>query len=434
MIDPRLLREDPDRIRAAQEKRGLSAAVVDDALAADEGRRAAIADFERLRAEQKGLGKQVAQAQGDERAALLERTKGLAAQVKAAEAAQGAAEAAWQAAVLAIPNPAADEAPPGGEDDFVVLETVGTPRDFAAEGFEPRDHVELGRILGAIDLERGAKVSGSRFYFLTGVGAELELALVNLAFEQAREAGFTQVIAPSLVKPRAMEGTGFLGQAADDVYRIEGEDMYLVGTSEVAMAAYHSDEILDSGSLPLRYAAFSPCFRKEAGSHGKDTKGIIRVHWFDKVEMFVYTTMEDAEAEHLRLLAWEKEFLDKLELAYRVIDTAAGDLGLSAMRKFDCEAWIPTQGKYRELTSTSNCTDFQARRLDVRGRFTDGGPGRPDVRPVATLNGTLTAIPRAIVAILETHQQPDGSVLVPRALQKWLGREVLEPVTSGAGG
>jgi seryl-tRNA synthetase len=278
-------------------------------------------------------------------------------------------------------------------------------------------------MLGAIDLERGAKVSGSRFYFLTGIGARLELALVSMAMDQAREAGFTQVIAPSLVKPRAMEGTGFLGQAADDVYRIEGEEMYLVGTSEVAMAAYHSDEILDGDSLPLRYAAFSPCFRKEAGSHGKDTKGIIRVHWFDKVEMFVYTTLEESYAEHERLLAWEKEFLDKLGLAYRVIDVAAGDLGLSAIRKFDCEVWIPTQGKYRELTSTSNCTDFQTRRLDTRQRTTDG------IKPVATLNGTLTAITRTIVAILETHQNADGSVTVPEALRPYLGGlEVLEPL------
>ena len=426
MIDPRLLRDQPDLLRAAQAKRGLSSAAVDDALAADEARRAAIATFEQLRAEQKQLSKQIPAAQGEEKAALLERTKSLAAQVKEAEAAQGAAEQAWRDAMYAIPNPAADAAPAGGEDDYVVLETIGTPRDFAAEGFAPRDHVELGRLLGAIDLDRGAKVSGARFYFLTGVGAELEFALVNLALEQAREAGFTQVIAPSLVKPRAMEGTGVLGQAADDVYRIEGEDMYLVGTSEVAMAAYHSDEILDAATLPRRYAAFSPCFRKEAGSHGKDTKGIIRVHWFDKVEMFVYTTLEDAEAEHQRLLAWEKEFLDKLELAYRVIDTAAGDLGLSAQRKFDCEAWIPTQGKYRELTSTSNCTDFQARRLDIRTRGAEG-----QTTTVATLNGTLTAIPRAIVAILETHQQADGSVRVPKALQKWLGREVLEPARNG---
>ena len=427
MIDPRVLRDDPDRVRAAQAKRGLSDEVVDLALSADNERRRAIADFEAKRAEQKQLGKLIPQAQGEEKQALLAQTKTLAAEVKEAEAAQTAAEEAWQSALMSIPNLAADEAPAGGEDDYVVLEEVGTPRDFAAEGFEPRDHIELGRMLGAIDLDRGAKVSGSRFYFLTGAGAELELALVNLAMHQAREAGFTPVIAPSMVKPRAMDGTGFLGQAADDVYRIEGQDMYLVGTSEVPMAAYHSDEILDGAALPLRYAAFSPCFRKEAGSHGKDTKGIIRVHWFDKVEMFVYTTTEDSYAEHQRLLAWEKEFLDKLELAYRVIDVAAGDLGLSAQRKFDCEAWIPTQGRYRELTSTSNCTEFQTRRLDTRGRFADPDGGQ-SIRPVSTLNGTLCAITRTIVAVLETHQQPDGSVRVPQALQPWLGRDVLEPV------
>jgi seryl-tRNA synthetase len=417
-----MLRDDPDRIRAAQSKRGLSADVVDDALAADARRRAAIIEFEALRGEQKTLGKQIAQAQGDEKQALLARTKTLSADVKKAETAQGEAEAAYRAALMSIPNPAADEAPAGGEDDYVVLEEIGTPRDFAAEGFEPRDHVELGRMLGAIDIDRGSKVSGARFYYLTGVGADLEFALVNMAMDQARGAGFTPMVPPTLVKPRAMEGTGFLGQAADDVYRIDGEDLYLVGTSEVPLAAYHSDEILDGGSLPLRYAAFSPCFRKEAGSYGKDTRGIIRVHWFDKVEMFSYTTLEDSEAEHQRLLGWEKEWLDKLELAYRVIDTAAGDLGLSAQRKFDCEAWVPTQGRYRELTSTSNCTDFQARRLDIRGRFEDG------VKPLATLNGTLVAIPRTIVAILETHQQEDGSVRVPAALQPYLqGRSLLEP-------
>jgi seryl-tRNA synthetase len=426
VIDPRIIRDQPDRVRAAQAKRGLSDAVVDEALAADGRRRQAIAEFEARRAEQKSLGKQIPQAQGEEKQALLARTKELAAEVKAAEAAQSEAEEAWQAAVLSIPNLAHEDAPAGGEDDYTVLETVGTPRDFAAEGFEPRDHVELGRMLGAIDIERGAKVSGSRFYFLTGVGAQLELALVNLAMEQARGAGFIQVIAPSLVRPRAMEGTGFLGQAADDVYRIEGEDLYLVGTSEVPMAAYHSDEILDVSTLPLRYAAFSPCFRKEAGSHGKDTKGIIRVHWFDKVEMFVYTTLEESDAEHQRLLAWEKEFLDKLELSYRVIDTAAGDLGLSAVRKFDCEAWIPTQGRYRELTSTSNCTEFQSRRLDIRGRFPADQGG---TKPVATLNGTLCASTRTIVAILETHQNSDGSVTVPQALRPHMGGlEVLKPV------
>jgi seryl-tRNA synthetase len=422
MIDPRLLRDEPDRVRAAQAKRGLSDEVVDRAVSADETRRAAIAEYERLRGEQKTLGKLIPKAAPEEKASLLEQTKELAGRVKAAEAAQTEAEDLWRTTLMEIPNLASDESPAGGEEDYRVIETVGTKPQF---DFEPRDHVDLGRMLGAIDLERGAKVSGSRFYFLTGIGAQLEFALIAMAMDQARNAGFTQMVAPSLVKPRAMEGTGFLGQAADDVYRIEGQDLYLVGTSEVAMAAYHSDEILDTGSLPLRYAAFSPCFRKEAGSHGKDTRGIFRVHWFDKVEMFVYTTVEESYAEHLRLLEWEKEFLDKLELHYRVIDVAAGDLGTSAQRKFDCEAWIASQGRYRELTSTSNCTDFQTRRLDTRGRFADGTVG-----PVATLNGTLCSTNRPIIALLETHQQADGSVRVPQALQPYLGGlDVIKPIT-----
>ena len=386
---------------------------MDRALAADAARREAIATFEAKRAEQKKLGKLIPQAQGEEKQALLAQTKTLAAEVKEAEAAQATAEQEWHDALWSIPNLAADEAPAGGEDDFTR----------ARDGRHARGSSTSSRATTSSSAGSSApstssaapRCPGSRFYFLTGVGAELEFALINLANEHAREHGFTQVIAPSMVKPRAMDGTGFLGQAADDVYRIEGQDIYLVGTSEVPMAAYHSDEILDAAALPLRYAAFSPCFRKEAGSHGKDTKGIIRVHWFDKVEMFVYTTLEDSYAEHQRLLEIEKEFLDKLELAYQVIDTAAGDLGLSAQRKFDCEAWIPTQGRYRELTSTSNCTDFQTRRLDIRGRFPDG------VGPVATLNGTLCAMTRTIVAILETHQQADGSVRVPKALQPWLG-------------
>jgi len=419
----RVLRDDPELAREAQRRRGASPELVDEILERDESRRSAITEFERLRAEQKAMGKQVAQASGDEKAALLARTKEVATQVKAAEARQSEAEEAFATSMALMPNLAAPEAPAGGEDDYTVLEHIGTPRDFAAEGFEPLDHVELGRRLGAIDIERGAKVSGARFYYLTGAGADLELALVNMAMDQARNAGFTTMIPPALVKPRAMEGTGFLGQAAGDVYRLPEEDFYLVGTSEVPLAAYHSDEILDVETLPRRYVAFSPCYRKEAGSYGKDTRGIFRVHWFDKVEMFVYTTLEDSYKQHDALLSWEKEWLDKLELAYRVIDTAAGDLGLSAQRKFDCEAWIPTQGKYRELTSTSNCTEFQARRLYIRVRSED------EIRPVATLNGTLVAIPRAIIASLETHQQADGSVRVPEALVPYLqGRTTLEPI------
>ncbi|HSA51955.1 MAG TPA: serine--tRNA ligase [Yinghuangia sp.] len=425
MIDLRLLREDPDRVRASQRARGEDETIVDRLLAADERRRSSATAFDQLRAEQKSVGKQVSKAQGDERAALLERAQALAADVKAADAAQDEAAAEAQRLLLELSNVIEDGVPPGGEDDFVTLEEVGTPRDFAAEGFEPKDHVELGRLLGAIDVERAAKVSGSRFYFLTGIGALLELALVNMAMAQAGAAGFTPMITPALVRPRAMEATGFLGQAAENVFHLERDDYYLVGTAEVPLGAYHMDEILPAGQLPLRYAGFSPCFRREAGTYGKDTRGIIRVHQFDKVEMFVFTTPEEAAAEHQRLLDWEKEFLTSLELPFRVIDTAAGDLGASAARKYDCEAWIPTQGKYREVTSTSNCTEFQARRLAVRMRDTSG------TRPLATLNGTLCAVPRTIVAILENHQRPDGSVTVPAALRPFLGgREVLEPVAA----
>jgi seryl-tRNA synthetase len=423
VIDLRLLREDPDRFRASQRARGEDVEVVDALLSADERRRSSGVRFDELRAEQKALGKRIPKAQGDEKAELLRHAGELAAAVKAADAERAEAAEESQRLLLRLSNLVQPEVPVGGEEDFVTLETVGTPRDFAAEGFEPRDHLELGQLLGAIDTERGAKVSGARFYYLTGPGALLELALVNLAITQASEAGFTPVITPALVKPRAMEGTGFLGQAAENVYHLEQDDYYLVGTSEVPLAGYHMDEILDADTLPRRYAGYSPCFRREAGSYGKDTRGIFRVHQFTKVEMFSFTAPEDAAAEHERLLAWEKEFLTRLELPFRVIDVASGDLGSSASRKFDCEAWIPTQGRYRELTSTSNCTEFQARRLAVRMRDERG------VRPLATLNGTLVAVARTIVALLENHQQADGSVRVPEALRPFLGgRELLEPV------
>ncbi|MFI0738128.1 serine--tRNA ligase [Streptomyces sp. NPDC021100] len=423
MIDLRLLREDPDRVRASQRARGEDVDIVDALLSADERRRSSGVRFDELRAEQKALGKLIPKATGDEKAGLLKKAGELSAAVKAADAEQDEAAAEAQRLLLGIGNLVHPDVPRGGEDDFVVLETVGTPRDFAAEGFEPKDHLELGQTLGAIDVERGAKVSGSRFYYLTGVGALLELALVNAAIAQATAAGFTPMLTPALVKPRAMEGTGFLGQAAQDVYHLDKDELYLVGTSEVPLAAYHMDEIIDASQLPLRYAGFSPCFRREAGTYGKDTRGIFRVHQFDKVEMFSYIAPEEAEAEHARLLEWEKQWLTSLELPFQVIDTATGDLGASASRKFDCEAWIPTQGKYRELTSTSNCDEFQARRLSVRMR--DG----KNVRPLATLNGTLCAVPRTIVALLENHQQADGTVRVPEVLRPYLGgREVLEPV------
>ncbi|WP_377270252.1 serine--tRNA ligase [Peterkaempfera sp. SMS 1(5)a] len=423
MIDLRLLREDPDRVRASQRARGEDVDLVDALLAADERRRSSGSRFDDLRNEQKILGKQIPKAQGEEKGGLLKRASALAAEVKAADAEQSAAKEEAEQLLRRLANLIDPEAPVGGEEDFVTLEEIGTPRDFAAEGFEARDHVELGRILGAIDTERAAKVSGSRFYYLTGIGALLELALVNMAVDQAVTAGFTPMITPALVKPRAMEGTGFLGQAAENVFRLEQDDFYLVGTSEVPLAGYHMDEIIEADRLPLRYAGYSPCFRREAGTYGKDTRGIIRVHQFDKVEMFVYTTPEEAEAEHRRLLQWEKDFLNALEIPYRVIDVASGDLGASAARKFDIEAWIPTQGKYREVTSTSNTTEYQSRRLSIRMRGADG------VRPLATLNGTLVAVPRTIVAILENHQQADGSVVVPTALRPFLGgREVLEPL------
>ncbi|MGK5628643.1 serine--tRNA ligase [Streptomyces sp. URMC 123] len=422
MIDLRLLREDPDRVRASQRARGEDVALVDALLSADERRRSSSVRFDELRSEQKSLGKLIPKAAGEEKAELLKRAGELSAAVKAADAEQDEAAAETQRLLLQLGNLVHPEVPVGGEDDFTVLDTVGTPRDFAAEGFEPKDHLELGQLLGAIDVERGAKVSGSRFYYLTGVGALLELALVNAAIAQATAAGFTPMLTPALVKPRAMEGTGFLGQAAADVYHLEKDDFYLVGTSEVPLAAYHMDEIIEADRLPLRYAGFSPCFRREAGTYGKDTRGIFRVHQFDKVEMFSYVAPEEAEAEHGRLLEWEKQWLTSLELPFQVIDTASGDLGASASRKYDCEAWIPTQGKYRELTSTSNCNEFQARRLSVRMR--DG----KHVKPLATLNGTLCAVPRTIVALLENHQQADGSVRVPEVLRPYLGgRELLEP-------
>ncbi|GAB2894103.1 serine--tRNA ligase [Streptomyces mayteni] len=417
-------------MRASQRARGEDVGLVDSLLSADERRRSSSARFDELRAEQRQLGKLIPKATGDERAALLARAGELAAAVKAADAERDEAAAEAQTLLLGIGNLVHPDVPVGGEDDFVVRETHGTIRDFTAEGFEPKDHLELGQTLGAIDTERGAKVSGSRFYYLTGVGALLELALVNAAIGQATAAGFVPMLTPALVKPRAMEGTGFLGQAAQDVYHLEKDDYYLVGTSEVPLAAYHMDEILDAGELPRRYAGFSPCFRREAGSYGKDTRGIFRVHQFDKVEMFSYVAPEDAEAELTRLLEWEKQWLTSLGLPFRVIDVASGDLGASASRKFDCEAWIPTQGKYRELTSSSNCTEFQARRLGIRMRTKDAGP-----RPLATLNGTLCAVPRTIVALLENHQQADGSVLVPEVLRPYLGgRELLEPVAKPAGG
>jgi seryl-tRNA synthetase len=440
VIDIKLLRDDPERVRASQQARGEDPGIVDAILAADERRRSSLGEFESLRAEQKTVSKDVGAAMGAfqkakkagapdvaELEAKAHEARAYAAElserVKALESAAGSAATELDTLLRKVGNVIIDGVPTGGEDDYVVLETIGTPRDFAAEGFEARDHLELGEMLGAIDMERGAKVGGARFYYLTGVGAQLELGLLNLAMAQATAAGFTPMITPTLARPAIMAGAGFLDAHAEEVYRLEADDLYLTGTSEVALAGYHADEIIDLSDGPKRYAGWSACYRREAGSHGKDTRGIIRVHQFHKVEMFSYCRPEDAEAEHQRLLDLEREMLAKVEVPYRIIDTAAGDLGGPAARKFDCEAWVPTQGRYRELTSTSNCTTFQARRLNTRERDPQGG----GTRTVATLNGTLGTT-RWLVAILENHQQPDGSVVVPQALRPFVGRDVLTPI------
>ncbi|MDD9153477.1 serine--tRNA ligase [Plantibacter flavus] len=420
MIDPVLLREQPEVLRASQQKRGSSVDLVDQAIDADTARRAAITGFEELRAEQNAFGKQVAKAPKEEKAALVAQAQQLAARVKEAQQVATEAEAYFADVAGRIQNPVLEGVPAGGEADFITLREVGERPSF---DFTPRDHLELGELLGAIDMQRGTKVSGSRFYFLRGIGARLEIALMNLALDRAIEAGFVPLITPTLVRPEIMKGTGFLGEHADEVYQIAGEDLFLTGTSEVALAGYHSDEILDLQEGALRYAGWSTCYRKEAGSYGRDTRGIIRVHQFNKLEMFVYTKPEDAAAEHERLLSYQEAMLQSLGLSYRVIDTAAGDLGSSAARKFDVEAWVPTQDAYRELTSTSNCTTYQARRLDTRYRGESG-----KTTPVATLNGTL-ATTRWIVAILETHQQEDGSVVIPEVLRPYLGGiEVARPI------
>ncbi len=420
MIDPLLLRENPDLVRRSQEARGASVDLVDEAVAADSRRRSTIQQFEKLRAEQNAFSRTVATAPKDEKRALVLQAQALAAQVKDAQAVSQDAENQFVKVAGAIGNVTIAGVPAGGEDDWALLREVGTTPTF---DFEPRDHAELGELLGAIDIARGVKVSGSRFYFLKGVGARLELALMNLALDKSLAEGFTPLITPTLVRPEIMAGTGFLGEHADEIYYLPADDLYLTGTSEVALAGFHSDEILDLSGGPLRYAGWSTCYRREAGSAGKDNRGILRVHQFTKLEMFSYVLPEHAEAEHERLVAHQESMLAACELSYRVIDVAAGDLGSSAARKFDIEAWVPTQGTYRELTSTSNCTTYQARRLDIRYRTESG-----KTAPVATLNGTL-ATTRWLVAILETHQQADGSVVVPQALRPYLGGlSVFEPL------
>lgn len=426
-----MLRENPDKFRASQAARGADESVVDRVLEADTARRSAITEYETLRAEQKSFGKQVAQAQGEDKQRLLAEVKELAERVKDADSRADAAQATIDELLKALPNLIIDGIPAGGEDDFTVLKHVGQPRDFAADGFEARDHLEIGELVDGLDMARGAKVGGSRFYFLKRDIARLETALLRMGQDLAMDNDFIALTTPTLVRPEIMAGTGFDVEHDDEIYRLEKDDLYLVGTSEVAIAGYHADEIIDLSDGPLRYAGWSTCYRREAGSAGKDTRGIIRVHQFNKLEMFVYCTQDQAEAEHARLLEWEEQMLQACGLSYRVIDTAAGDLGTSAARKFDCEAWIPTQGRYRELSSTSNCTTYQARRLNIRERLADtttadGKVKKGGTQMVATLNGTL-ATTRWLVAILETHQQADGSVVIPEPLRPYMrGQEVIQ--------
>ena len=421
MIDLRDLRENPERYRDSQRARGADVDLIDRIIEADESRRSRLQDFESLRAEQKTVSASVGRASQQDRPTVLARARELAVHVKEAEAAASAAASILDDLAHQLAN-LIEGAPPGGEEDYVVMRHEGPePRDFAAEGFEPADHLALGEALDIIDTRRGAKVSGSRFYFLKGAGMRLELALMTAALDLALARGFTPMTTPTLVTPQVMGGTGFLGAHTDEIYYLPVDDLYLTGTSEVALAGYHADEILDLSAGPRRYLGWSTCYRREAGAAGRDTRGIIRVHQFNKAEMFAYTRPEDAAAEHARLLALEEEMLALVELPYRVIDTAAGDLGSSAARKFDCEAWLPTQQRWMEVTSTSNCTTYQARRLAVRERR----DGRTS--PVATLNGTL-ATTRWIVAILENHQRADGAVVVPAGLRPYLGGlDVIEP-------
>ncbi len=419
MIDPNLLRENPEAIKASQRARGNDEAIVDEAAQADTTWRKKLQEYETLRAEQNAAAKLVGSASKEERPALIAAGQVLADKVKAALEIANAAEARLNELMWKIENVVLEEVPAGGEENFKVLKEVGARASF---NFEPKDHVALGESLDIIDIERGVKVSGSRFYFLKGWGARLELALMNMALDLATKHDFTALITPTLVRPEVMAGTGFLGEHSDEIYYLPADDLYLTGTSEVALAGYHRDEIIDLSNGPLRYAGWSTCYRREAGSAGRDTRGILRVHQFNKLEMFSYVKPEDAEQEHLKLLALEEEMLQACELSYRVIDTAAGDLGSSAARKYDSEAWMPSQNQHRELTSSSNCTTFQARRLNVRYRTEDG-----KTATAATLNGTL-ATTRWLVAILETHQQADGSVRIPSALRPYLGgAEVIAP-------
>ena len=421
MLDIRALRDDPAPFRRGLGRRGLAQAV-DDLLGADEARRTLTAKVEELRARQNRAGKDIGRAQGPDRERLIAEVAEVSASLKDLEPQLAEAEARLTTLLAQTPNVPHESSPDGfTDDDAVEVRKHGEPRVF---GFPVKDHVALGADLGILDTERGARTSGSRFVYLMGDLVFVEFALVRYAMEILAGEGFTPVIPPVLVREEAMYGTGFLPTDEANLYVTTEDNLYLTGTAEVALASLRMGEIVDEAELPLRYAGFSTCFRREAGSYGKDLGGMFRVHQFDKVEMFAFTRPEDSWEEHDRLVAIEERILGGLGLAYRVVNIAAGDLGGSAAKKYDVEAWLPGQERYRELTSCSNCTDYQARRLQTRVRRSDGS-----VEVLHTLNGTATAVGRTLIAILETHQQADGSVLLPEALHPYLpgGLRALTP-------
>jgi seryl-tRNA synthetase len=419
MIDPRLLTDAPDATAAALARRGVDAGTLERLRELDAVRRATIAVLDASRAEQKVASKEIGRRPPEERDAAIAEAAILKERVAALEVERDAAESAHHDAFSRIPNLPHPDAPDGVEGDGVVVRTVGVLP--ALEGIDvPRDHVELLENADALDLARGAKVSGSRFAYLKGEGALLELALIRYAVDIAMGRGHVPVVPPVLVREPAMYGTGFLPTDEQQLFATRDDDLYLVGTSEVPLAGMHMDEVLDPSELPLRYAGISPCFRREAGAHGKDTRGIFRVHQFEKVELFSLVPPDAGDAEHERILATQLAILEGLELHAQVVDIPVGDLGASAARKFDVEAWIPSQGAYREVTSCSNTTDYQARRLRIRMKV-EGG----DNVLVHTLNGTALAVQRTIIALVEQHQRADGTVVVPVALVPYLGREVL---------
>jgi seryl-tRNA synthetase len=412
VLDVRAIREDPEPFRKGLARRGVAEAV-DEILGLDERRRSLTSEVESLRAEQNRASKQIGRAQGDERQALIDRVAGVSGRIKEIEPELETVEADLEALLAQTPNVPAESAADGmTEEDAVEIRRHGEPTSF---DFEPRDHVQLGELLGVLDVERGARTSGSRFVYLLGDLVLVQFALAQHALNILVERGFTPVIPPVLVREEAMYGTGFLPTDEVNLYVTREDDLYLVGTSEVPLAAYRMGEILDEEQLPLRYAGYSTCFRREAGSYGKDLGGMFRVHQFDKVEMFSFTTPDASEDEHEFLVSIEEEILGNLEIPYRVMNIAVGDLGAPAAKKYDLEGWLPGQQRYRELTSCSNCTDYQARRLQTRVRRSDAR-----IETLHTLNGTATAMSRTLIAILENHQRADGSVALPKALHPYL--------------